>query len=790
MSFRNGWLLLAAVFWTQSPAQAAPVPGQVQTFALSEVQLLDSPFKQNMERNAGFLLFLDPDRLLHNTRQYCGLEPKGALYGGWEARGVAGQTLGHYLTALSQQYAATGDKRFRRRIDYIVSEMAECQQRYGDGYIGALPPTELAALRALKQGDVRLKDAWVPWYTEHKVLAGLKDAWVLGGNAQARSVALKLADWVDAVTAGLTPAQQATMLRTEFGGMSETLVELYALTGNSRYLETSRRFYDHAVLDPLLAGHDDLPGKHANTQIPKIIGEARRYEVTGDASSRQIAEFFWGLVVDDYTWVIGGNSDREHFFPANAAGEHLGPETAETCNTYNMLKLTEHLMEWQPATKYGDYFERALYNQILPSQEPRHAMFTYFVSLKPGHFRTYCNPTNSFWCCMGTGMENHTKYGEAIYFHDADQLYVNLFIPSRLNWQAESLVLEQKTGYPDPAETELVFKSKPKANLTLKVRCPAWATGPLRFQLNDQPLAVESQPGQFAEVRHPWRKGDRLRITIPMGLRIESLAGAPDKVAILYGPLVLAGDFGPVPESKTYPNSADHTANDRAATAKVPFLVVADRAKLLASLQPVSGEALTFRTQGIGQPEEVTLRPFNSLPYNYYNVYWDVLQPAQWQQRQRELAAAAALRRADELRIVDELHPGEQQSETDHGLSSQQSETGDFGERKWRDARNGGSFTFRMKVLDSVPLNLRCTYWGDDAGGRTFDILVEGQRIATQTLDRNHPGEFFEVEYPIPAELLAGKTSVKVSFQAAANSMAGGLFGCATVKAPPKTGGL
>jgi len=363
--------------WAEAPGR------RPEAFSYSQVELLDSPFKQAMERNADYLLSLDPDRFLHNTRRYCGLEPKAKLYGGWESQGVAGHCLGHYLTAVSQQYAATGDSRFRERIDYVIEEMAACQERYGDGYIGALPPKELATLRAFERGVVEPESgftfeggAWVPWYTQHKILAGLMDAWTLGGNAQAKEAAVKLADWVDTITRNLTAEQLQQMLRVEHGGMLESLVAIHALTGEPRYLDAAKRFYHHSVFDPLLAGKDQLDGLHANTQIPKIVGEARVYEVTGDTNGRAIAEFFWDTVVNNRSWVIGGNSDREHFFPVGQAQDHLAPEAAESCNTYNMLRLTEHLITWDPKVEYADYYERALYNHILASQEPDDGMFS------------------------------------------------------------------------------------------------------------------------------------------------------------------------------------------------------------------------------------------------------------------------------------------------------------------------------------------------------------------------------------------------------------------------------
>ncbi len=611
----------------------------VEPFTLRQVTLLASPFKAAMERNAKYLLALDPDRLLHNTRKYAGLQPKGELYGGWEARGIAGHTLGHYLTALAQQYAATGDVRFHDRIAYIVDEMAACQRVYGDGYIGALPPLELETLRGFKDGKVEPQGgfnfqggAWVPWYTEHKVLAGLKDAWVLAGNTQAKEVTLKLADWIDEVTRPLTPDQRQRMLRVEHGGMNETLADIYALTGDQKYLDTARRFYHEAIMRPLAEGRDELAGKHANTQIPKVIGEARLYEVAGDADGRKIAEGFWDRVVHQHSYVIGGNSENEHFGPADDLAKRLGPATAESCNTYNMLKLTRHLFAWQPQAEYFDYYERALYNHILGSQEPRQGMFAYFISLKPGHFKTYSTPEDSFWCCVGSGMENHTKYNDSIYFHGADSLYVNLFIPSRLNWQEQGLVLEQQTTYPHSNRVELRFTPKKPLLLTMKIRSPQWAGGGLRFRLNGKPMRVASAPGSYAEVRRTWRAGDVLQVTIPMGVRAEAMPDDPNKVAFLYGPLVLAGDLGRVPASKTVPYAPDQGDNFRQPVANVPVLVT--EAKHLADMvKRVGANGLMFRTVGVGQPQDVTLRPFNEIFYDYYNVYWDVLTPAQYAAR-------------------------------------------------------------------------------------------------------------------------------------------------------------
>ncbi|HWM27785.1 MAG TPA: beta-L-arabinofuranosidase domain-containing protein, partial [Woeseiaceae bacterium] len=405
----------------------------------------------------------------------------------------------------------------------------------------------------------------------------------------------------------------------------EVLIDLYSRTGNERYREASRRFHHHAVLEPLRAGRDELPGKHANTQIPKITGAARSYEVLGEPGDRALAESFWQRVVRQHSWVIGGNSDREHFFSPDTASEHLSAATAESCNTYNMLKLTEHLITWQPRVEYSDYYERALYNHILASQEPEHGMFAYFMSLKPGHFRTYSTPFDSFWCCVGSGMENHTKYGEAIYFHRGDELFVNLFIPSVLTWDEKDLVLEQRTSYPARNETVLTVLSSSAKPVVLRVRSPQWAAGPVTFHLNGALLAVEGEPGRYATIERRWKEGDRLVVTIPMEPRTEALRGSPDTVAFLYGPVVLAGDLGPVSRTASFPYAKDQDDNFEAASAEVPRLI-GESGTIAESLHRAPGERLAFITDGIlaDRKEPVTLRPFADLHYRHYSVYWSV----------------------------------------------------------------------------------------------------------------------------------------------------------------------
>jgi uncharacterized protein len=612
----------------QAVQMAVPpvVACSVQPFDLSEVKLLDGPFKRAMNLNAKYLLSLSPDRFLHYFQVNAGLKPKAPAYGGWESPNTgAGRCLGHYLSALSLQYQATGDRRFKDRVDYIVSELAKCQQTNGFLSAEANVAQAFSALAA-GHGDALFKSR-VPWYIQHKMFAGLRDAYELTGNQQARQILIRLANWAVAVTSNLDHEQFQIMLQQEYGGMLEVLVNVYALTGDSRYLDLARRFRDANTFDPLEAGVDRLDGMHANTMIPKIVGAVRLYEWTGEKSQRRLSEYFWNQVVDHHTYVIGGISNHEHFGPPNRLG--LDAETCETCDTYNMLKLTRDLFCLHPRVQYGDYYERALYNDILASQDPKRGMFTYFMSLKPGHFKTYSTPFNSFWCCVGTGMENHTKYGNSIYFHDADDLYVNLYIPSQLTWPDKNVVIRQETDYPVTGNMRFTLKCSHPVTFAFQFRYPGWADPGMTIAVNGQPVMLDAHPGEFVKLARQWKDGDLVELKLPLSLRSESLSGAPEEKAFLYGPLVLAGDLGTNNLPAPIPYATDPQQFVHVADPNVPVLVV-DHQPLKNWLQPVAGQPLTFHAVNVGQSEDVVLRPFYQLYYHRYTVYWKVSTPGQW----------------------------------------------------------------------------------------------------------------------------------------------------------------
>ncbi len=762
------------------PAVQDPTKAPLKAFAfdLKDVRLLDGPFREAMERNRKVLHALDPDRLLHAFRLNAGLPSTAQPYGGWEEpkSELRGHTLGHYLSACALAWAGAGDETLKVRAASIVESLAPCQaalpaRGFNPGYLSAYPES---FIDRVAEG----KPVWAPWYTLHKIYAGLIDAHVLCGDARALEVAKGMAAWAKARLDALDDAGVQKMLRNEFGGMNEALANLYGITGDPAHLAAARRFDHLAVFDPLARGEDRLDGLHANTQIPKWIGAAREYELTGVARYRDIARFAWERVALHRSYVIGGHSDHEHFFPVDQFATHLGPETAETCNTYNMLKLTRHLFAWEPSAETMDFYERALYNHVLASQDPETGMYVYLMSLKPGHFKTYSTPEHSFWCCVGTGMENHARYGESIYFHDGASLYVNLYIASELAWKAKGLTLRQETTVPESDVARLALKCAAPVRLTLRFRRPAWAGEGFVLAVNGAPVAVEGKPGSYVAVEREWKEGDRVEVRLPLALRTEALPGDPGTLAILYGPVVLAGELGT--DGMPDPHARRQTEYSRVPSPEVPAFV-ADAKEVAGRIRPVAGRPLTFATQGLGRPRDVTLVPFYRLHHQRYSVYWKLCTEADWKRQEAGRAEAEARRQALEKRLVDVVRPGEQQPETDHAMKGERTEAGEHLGRKWRHATGGGWFSYELKVRPDVPMTLRCAYWGDDVG-RVFDVLVDGRTVATQKLERNKPGEFFDVDTAVPPGLTQGKEKVTVKFQGRAGSTAGGVFGCAMLK--------
>jgi hypothetical protein len=590
------------------------------SFDLSDVKLLDSRFKENMERDGKWLLSINNKRLLHNWRVNAGMSTNARPFGGWEGLDVElrGHSLGHVLSGLSLMYASTGEIAYKSKADSLVSAMAEIQEVINqDGYLSAFPQNLINRV-------IAGKPVWAPWYTLHKVMEGLIDMYQYAGNKQALDVVVKMGDWAYHKLENLSPEQLAIMHKNEFGGMIEAAYNLYAITGNVNDKKLAEFFYHQRILDPLAQKEDKLAGNHANTQIPKIIGEARGYELTGDEKERNIADFFWQTVIGHHTYVTGGNSDHEFFFEPDQISKHISNATTESCNTYNMLKLTRHLFTWTADPKYADYYEQALYNHILASQDPQTGMVMYFLSYTPGTFKTYCTKDNSFWCCVGTGFENHAKYGEGIYYHDDKSIFVNLFIPSELTWKEKGIKLIQQTGYPEEATTHLTIQELKEGNVSLHIRYPAWATSGATVKINGKNVKITQKPGSYIVLNKIWKTGDKIDITYPMSLRLVATNDNPNMAAAVYGPIVLAGDMGsegivaPAPYAKDQLDFRNIPVPDNIVTT----LNINGR-KLNDWLIPVNGKQLVFKTTGVAS-KEITMIPYYQIDKQRYVIYWNL----------------------------------------------------------------------------------------------------------------------------------------------------------------------
>jgi DUF1680 family protein len=603
----------------------------VAPFALGQVRLLPGAFQYAQTLDGRYLLSLQPDRLLHNFHVNAGLPPKAPVYGGWESQEpwvdirCHGHTLGHYLSACAMMAAATGEASYRQRVDYLVNELQACQTAAKSGMVCAFPDGDLPLRNSLNGQPF----AGVPWYTQHKVMAGLRDAHLFVQNTQALTVLRHMADWIVEAARNCTEPQFQQMLGTEHGGMNEVLADLHALTGEVSYLALAQRFCHQHLLQPLSKGQDPLDKLHSNTQIPKVLGFARLHQLTGQTDYGQAAEFFWNTVVQNRSFATGGNGDWEHFFPGAELRQHLGSaKTMETCSTHNMLRLTRALFVGRPDSAYGDYYERGLINGILASQDPDSGMMTYFQATRPGYPKLYCTPEHSFWCCTGTGMENHAKYGDSIYFHDGQTLLVNLFIASELNWAEQQVRVRQLTSFPDEASTRLTLSLASPKRLTLRLRHPAWCRQP-SVTLNGKALTWPSAPGGYIHIERTWQDGDTLQVQLPMHLHLEPLPGLPDVAALMFGPVVLAARLG---TEGMHPGD-DVIVNERTYgdVLKLPMdmpRLALNPDTLETQVKRLAGRPMVFHLRATQPNTDYELVPFHRITHERYNLYWQLSQPA------------------------------------------------------------------------------------------------------------------------------------------------------------------
>ncbi|MCW0482391.1 glycoside hydrolase family 127 protein [Gaoshiqia sediminis] len=609
--------------------ESAPI--KAYAFEMSDIILLPSRFTENMERESHWIMSLGVDRLLHSFRTnagvYAGLEggyDSVEKLGGWESLDceLRGHTTGHILSGLAMLYATTGEEQYKLKADSLVAGLAEVQQALGEeGYLSAFPEN-------LINRNIAGKRVWAPWYTLHKIYSGLIDQYLYCDNQQALDVVKKMADWAYNKLSKVSPEERKIMIRNEFGGMNDAFYSLYQITGNENYKWLAEFFYHEDVLDPLQAGEDNLEKMHANTFIPKLIGLTRAYEIGEGKQNKEVAQFFWNTVVDHHSFCTGSNSDKEKFFKPDHQSHHLTGYTGESCNVYNMLKLTRHLFCLSTNVKEADYYERALYNHILGQQDPQSGMVAYFLPMLPGAHKVYSTPDSSFWCCVGTGFESHAKYGEAIYYHNGNELFVNLFVPSELNWEEQNIQITQETQFPQNGKSGLTISTSESKKMKLKLRYPSWATAGAVVKVNGKKIQVKEKPGSYITLDRTWENGDHVEFDYPMELKVNP-SDNPEVVSISYGPIVLAAEMGTEGMKPSAPISNPEMHNDYYTyDFRVPAGLTNDLAIKGKSveqwLKPVDGKPLTFITDESITGKNYTFVPLYNLHRERYVVYWNL----------------------------------------------------------------------------------------------------------------------------------------------------------------------
>lgn len=727
-----GAMLLAALSIQNSMAQTEP---QVECFAIGDVRLTSSAFKHAEDMDIRYLLALDADRLLAPYLKGAGLTPKADNYPNWENTGLDGHIGGHYLSALSFMYAATGNEEIGRRLDYVLSELKRCQDTAGDGYLCGVPHGR-QMWKEIEEGKVQasgfgLNNRWVPLYNIHKTFAGLRDAWIVCGRQDAKDMLVKLTDWMERITHNLSDAQMQDMLRSEHGGLNETFADVAAITGDKKYLRLAHRFSHELVLQPLLKQEDKLTGMHANTQIPKVIGFKRIADIEKNEAWSKAADFFWQTVVNNRSITIGGNSVCEHFHPAdNFESMRTSEQGPETCNTYNMLRLTKLLYATSADAKYMDYYERALYNHILSTQDPVQGGFVYFTPMRSGHYRVYSQPQTSFWCCVGSGLENHARYGEMIYAHKGnDQIYVNLFIPSTLKWG--DVNIEQATSFPDEEGTSVTVTSKKgKTKFTLNVRVPEWVNAnELSLTINGNAGKVEIADG-YIKLKRTWQDGDKVHISMPMHLRAIDMPDNSHNYSFLYGPIVLASRMGTQRQDGLFADDSrgGHIAQGPRLPLQNMPVIVGNTNDILSHITKTEGK-MEFTLKGVSPDnyEGMKLEPFYRIHESRYMAYWPVLSASEVKKRQEEVARQESIAQELEARTADKVTCGEQQPESDHFVKMEQSGTGNDGGVQWRETRQW--FSYRMKTNGRKVTAVRIAFRQEN--NRDARVLINDTEIGS-----------------------------------------------------------
>lgn len=765
-------------------------------FPLGDITLLDGPLKHARDLNVQVLLKYDCDRMLAPYRKEAGLQPRKPSYPNWD--GLDGHVGGHYLSALAIN-AATGNEECRKRMEYMISELQlvldannQRHEAWCHNYIGGVP-NSAKMWTAFSKGDFGpYFGTWAPFYNIHKMYAGLRDAWLYCGNEQAKNLFLKFCDWAVDITRDLNDGQMEKMLGNEHGGMNEVLADAYAITGEQKYLDCARRFSHKLLLVPMEEGKDCLDNMHANTQIPKVIGYQRIAELAHDVQYHNASEYFWEIVTRQRSLALGGNSRREHFPTKENCIDYINDiDGPESCNTYNMLKLTEDLNRVKPNGMYGDFYETAMFNHILSAQHPQHGGYVYFTSARPRHYRNYSAPNKAMWCCVGTGMENHGKYGQFVWTHDKgvkaedDALYVNLFVASELNWKDRKMVIRQQTAFPY-AETSVVEVAKGKGTFILKVRKPSWCEN---FTVKGVGFDADSyEENGFVCMKRKWKKGDLVKISMPMHAYIKPMINVPQYVAIMYGPILLGMKTGTEDMRSLIADDSrfgQYAGGKKLALDEAPILLPKHLDDIAKNLKPVPGKPLHFKlATHMENTIDGELQPFFEIHDSRYMMYWLALGENDYKAYMQKLADEEKARQALEARTVDKVNPGEQQPETDHRMETDDSNKGNTEGIFFRDAKDGHYFSYLMQTKGETNLSLQLKFWGQDEWRTSeFDIYVNDKLLCSgNNSHRWRTTQFKTVDYAIPSEFVKGKKEIRVKFVAHKGKQVGQIYGVRLVK--------
>ena len=762
-------------------------------FPLSQITLLEGPLKHARDLNIETLLKYDCDRLMAPYRKEAGLTPKAKCYPNWD--GLDGHVGGHYLTAMAIN-AATGNEECRKRMEYIISEIAECAEancknhpQWGVGYMGGMPNSQ-NIWNGFKDGDFRVySGSWAPFYNLHKMYAGLRDAWLYCDNEQAKSLFLQFCNWAIHITSGLSDEQMERMLGNEHGGMNEVLADAYAITHEQKYLDCAKRFSHKRLFTPMSQRQDCLDNMHANTQVPKVIGFERISELSGNEDYHVASSFFWDIVTGERSLAFGGNSRREHFPAKDACMDFINDiDGPESCNTNNMLKLTEDLHRRNPEARYADYYELATFNHILSTQHPEHGGYVYFTPARPRHYRNYSAPNEAMWCCVGTGMENHGKYGQFIYTHAGDALFVNLYAASQLDWKERGITLRQETAFPY-SENSTITIAEGKGTFNLMVRYPGWVhPGEFKVSVNGKPADIITGPSSYVSINRKWKKGDVVNINFPMHSSLRYLPNEPQYVALMHGPILLGMKTGTESMASLIADDSrfgQYAGGPKQPIDKAPILINNDIASIPSQLTPVSGKPLHFtlstRTENKIEGE---LQPFFEIHDSRYMIYWLALTEGSYKQYIDNIAKQEQERQALEASTVDKVQPGEQQPETDHQMETDESYTGNTNNVFYRDARNGHYFSYLMQTDGLTNLKLRLKYWGvGEWKSHEFDIYIDDVLLRSiNNTGKYRISEFKAETYDIPATLLQDKKQVRVKFVAKPNKQIGEIYEVRLIK--------